>query len=427
MSDVAIAPPPAAPASPAPAPAGEAVINQNPVGSPQPVGSQAPDRPVADQEQKNRPESRRESIQRAFDKARAAEADPKKPAPARPKQVDPNKAKLDAKAGEPELDLRKPARHREQGRFAKAPDAGADPALQQQGQPGAQQQGEPGAPQQPVRQAPPLPETAPYREPPPRMSDHARAEWAAAPESVRGEVYRMAQEFEGAYRKYRGDHDEMETIRPFHELATKHGTTLQRALHNYVGMEQKLRENPVAGLDQIVSNLNLRTSDGHKLTFRDVAYHVLSQSPEQLNQVQTKNAASAQSQQIGQLHQMVGTLAQTVQQMHYEKQFGQTRSAVDQFADSHPRFDELGDLIEQELRYGFSLEEAYQRADRLRPSSGNARAAQTRNPTAQTRSDKSISGAPDSGPSTGPSPRRKDDKPVGRREAIQNAIRRVNG
>src|SRR3954465_14178043 len=104
--------------------------------------------------------------------------------------------------------------------------------------------------------------------------------------------------------------------------------------------------------------------------------------------LQTQNATQAQSQQIGQLHQLVGTLAQSVQQMHYERQFGQTRSAVDQFADAHPRFDELGDLIEQELRYGFSLEEAYQRADRFKPPTGNARAAQTRNPTAQTRSDK---------------------------------------
>ncbi len=38
---------------------------------------------------------------------------------------------------------------------------------------------------------------------------------------------------------------------------------------------------------------------------------------------------------------------------------------------------------------------------------------------------KSISGAPDGGSSNGHA--RKSDKPVGRREAIQDAIRRVNG
>ena len=413
MSDVSNAPAPAPANAPAPAApaAHEVPINPNPVSTPQPVGSQAPDKPAA--------EARRESIQKAFEKVRENEGDPKKPPAARPKQPDAEqKGKPAAVQGDP--DPRKPApQPREQGRFAKAPDAPG----QQPPQPGA-----PGAPAAASQQRPavaPLPETAPYREPPPRMADHAKAEWAAAPESVRGEVHRMQQEFDGAYRHLRADHDEMETIRPFHEMARQHGTSLQKALTNYVGMEQKLRSDLIGGLDVIVNNLNLRTSDGQKIGIRDVAYHILNQSPDQHKMLQTQNATQAQSHQIGQLHQIVETLAQNVQQMHHERQFTQTRSAVDQFADAHPRFDELGDLIEQELRYGFSLDEAYQRADRLRPSSGSTHAAQTRNPTAQTRTDKSISGAPDGGPA--PTTRRKDDKPVGRREAIQNAIRRVNG
>jgi hypothetical protein len=213
----------------------------------------------------------------------------------------------------------------------------------------------------------------------------------------------------------------MNKVRPFHDLATKHGTTLQRALTNYVNMETKLRQDPIGGLDVIVSNLNLRSPDGQKLTFRDIAYHVLSQSPEALKTMQMGNAQQAAQQQIGSLHAEIAGLKQTLQQMHTQAQFSYTRSAVDQFADAHPRFDELGDLIENELKFGFDLETAYRRAELLRPTT---HAAQTRSASAQTRTaDKSISGSPGAGPSNGTS--RRADQPVGRRDAIQNAIRRV--
>jgi hypothetical protein len=423
MSDVANAPAPA-PAAPAPAaaPPGEVVVNQNPVNAPQPVGSQAPDRPTGEVEgSPHRPPTRRETIQRAFDRAAAQEQEPRKPAAARPK-ID----KVTKVPEGEELNLRKPPaqQHREHGRFAKAPEEGS-----QSGQVGSQsgQQGQQG--QQAAARANPLPETAPYREPPPRFSELSKNEWHAAPESVRGDVYRMAQEFSGAYQKYRADHETMNSIRHFHEMATQHGTTLDQALNNYVGMEQKLRQNPLAGFDQITNNLNLRTSDGRKITFRDICWHVVNSTPEQLAQIQNQNMSSAQSNQIGQLHKAVESLENNLRQMHYERQFGLTRSAVDEFADSpgHERFDELGDLIEQELRLGFTLEQAYARAARLRPPTGIARAAQTRNTPAQTRSDKSISGAPEAGPSNGQQSRHRSDKPVGRREAIENAIRRVNG
>ena len=43
----------------------------------------------------------------------------------------------------------------------------------------------------------------------------------------------------------------------YHEMAQQHGTTLDRALNNYVTMEQKLRQDVIGGLDIIVNNLNL--------------------------------------------------------------------------------------------------------------------------------------------------------------------------
>jgi len=425
MSDVGIAPAPAAPT--APAPANEAPINPNPVNIPTPVGPQAPEKPVEDRA--DRPVSRRDAIQRAFDRAEK-ERGKIEPAKARmghnqpPEEtkVERDRSKPKTDPGPP-IDLKKrpedqpkaePRESREpqprdQGRFAPRQDA--QQRAQQPPQPGQQRQQ--------------LPVDAPYRAAPPRMTDRAKQEWHTTPESVRGDVHRMHAEFAKAYDRYRGDHEVMKTIRPFHEMAQQHGTTLERALQNYTSMENKLRQDVVGGLDIIVNNLNLRTQDGRKLTLQDVAWHILNQSPEQSKLVQTQNATNAQAQQIGQLHQMVNTLAQGIGQLHYERKFTHTRSALDQYADKHPRFDELGDLIENEIKLGFDLDTAYRRAELLRPAT---RAAQTRTSTtsAQTRTpDRSIHGGPDAGPSNGTS--RRHEKPVGRREAIANAMKRVNG
>ena len=59
----------------------------------------------------------------------------------------------------------------------------------------------------------------------------------------------MAQEFQGAYEKYRGDYEVMEQLRPYHDLATKQGTSLRQAFDNYYGMEQKLRQDLIGGLE----------------------------------------------------------------------------------------------------------------------------------------------------------------------------------
>jgi hypothetical protein len=390
----------------------ETVIEQSPTIAPSPVGSQAPDKPVGDIEgSKHRPESRREIIQRAFDKAN--NPPPKEAKPAQ-RAAPPAEAKMGhnkpPEKTEPEgLDLKKRPSDQPQrgdhGHFAPR-----EPVRDLQ-----QQQRQVEAPRR-------LPSTVPFHEPPSRMAEVAKRDWADVPETVRGDVHRMQQEFGEAYQKYRADNETMNSIRHFHQMATDHGTTLDRALSNYVSMEQKLRQDVIGGLDIIVNNLNLHTPDGQKLGLRDIAYHLLNRTPEQHQLVQQQNATQAASHQIGALHQEITGLKNALQQMHTAQQFSYTRSAVDQFADSHPRFDELGDLIEQELKTGYDLETAYRRAELLRPTT---HAAQTRTTPAQTRpTDKSISGAPDVAPSNGAS---RPKKQVGRREAIQNAISRVNG
>ena len=393
----------------------ETVIETSPVTPPQPVGSQAPEKPPGEVAHP----SRRDSIQKAFERANNPTAKTKEPTREQPKAAE-------AKAGhnnppektEQVFDLKKRPQDQprgDRGQFAPREQTGAQNSTQTPAS-GAQNSATGARDAQPRR----LPSTVPFHEPPSRMAEHAKRDWATAPESVRGEFHRLAKEAGDMYRTYRPDHDKMNTIRHFDEMATQHGTTLDRALSNYVSMEQKLRSDVVGGLDVIVNNLNLRTQDGRKLNLRDIAYHVLNQSPEQHKLVQQSNAQQAASHQIGALHQEIAGLKSTLQEMHTQQQYGYTRSAVDQFADAHPRFDELGDLIQNEISLGFDLETAYRRAELLRPTT---RAAQTRTPSAQTRpTDKSISGAPDVAPSNGASrPKAK----VGRREAISNAMRTI--
>jgi len=428
MSDVNISPPPPA-STPAPAPsapsASEVPVNPNPVHSPQPVGSQAPPRPEGTKP--SGAEARRESITKAFERARVER---KGPAEARMGHNQPPELmpKERLQRSEPPLDLKKrpadqeqpaPRERGEHGHFA--------PHQQQRGQEFGHPQGEPYPLNQP-RQLPQLPEGAPFREPPPRMGDHAKAEWAAVPQNVRGEVYRMHNEFSKAYRQYRGAYEAMQPLMPYWQLARQHGTTLDRALNNYTGMERKLRADPIGGLDVIVDNMNLRTADGTKLGLRDIAYYIATQPPEAHRAIQSQNIMSAHDHRLEQLQQQNAYLAQQMQRLVYEQRYRHTRAGVDWFAKAHPRLDELGPTIVQELQRGFNLKQAYQRAELLHPSS-QAPAAQTRNSTrtAQTRTtDRSIHGAPSGSMSNG-AMRRASDKPVGRRDAILNAVKAVRG
>jgi hypothetical protein len=424
MSDTSS--PAAPPSAPAPPP-GEAVINQNPVNSPNPVGPQAPQAPVGDLEGgKGRPQSRREAIQAAFDRANSPPPKAAKPAPkASPPAAEARKGHNQPPEETPQegIDLKKRPNDQprsERGTFASRQNEqhGEVRRGKFDEQAGVRPEG------QPAQRVRTLPEGAPYRDPPARISERARQDWDSAPESVRGDYHRLHQEAEGIYRQYKSSHDAFQPIAPYHQMAQQQGTTLDKALASYVGIENKLRADPIAGLDTIIHNLGMTDPNtGQRIGLRDIAYHVLSQSPEQLKQVQQGNAQQAAQHQMGALHREISGLKQALHQMHTQAQFRQTRSAVDQFAEQHPRFDELGDLIENELKLGFDLMTAYRRAELLRP--GNT-AAQTRTTPAQTRPiDQSISGSPDVAPSNGAS--RRNQKPVGRREAIQNAIRRVNG
>jgi hypothetical protein len=441
MSDVDVsAPSPAsAPAAstpaPAPASARETPVDPNPVRSPQPIGSQAPPAPVdldKHQGSEHRPQSRAEATREAIKKAYARASEPG-PAQAKMGHNKPPEPMAKEEAKKPPLNLKRPPAEQERprgehGHFAPAtPGAAAGTATETPGEQGQAQAGQAIHDRQ-GQPAPQLPEGAPYREAPKRWNERARADWAATPETVRGEVHRVHQEFNRAYEMMAEDHQTMEGIRHYHETAKKQGTTLQKALDNYVGIEAKLLQDPIAGLDVIVNNLNLRTNDGQRIGLRDIAWHVLNQSPDQHQAVSLKNAQTAVAQQLQQLREQQAAIAQATYDLQYEQRFAHMRQGVDRFAETHPRLDELGDLIQAELAHGYDLSEAYRRAELLRPAAPATHAAQTRTQTAQTRSDtdRSIHGAPDRGPVNGrggksPTPS------ASPRDAIARAVRQVNG
>jgi len=440
MSDVTVAPPSAAPSTPAPAPATHEVPINPPAHTPNPAGS-APPAPADVKGSEHRTPSKREALQAAFDRANSPPPKGAKPAEkAPPPAAEAKKGHNQPPEDTPTLNLKKrpgdqPAAEpqpRDKGRFApRKPEGNAE--WNELAKPRTQQQAQPEQPAQPYKKLEPH---EPYAEPPPRMAEHGKRDWAATPETVRGEVHRMHSEFSKAAQHYQATHAAYQQVAPYDQLARQQGTTLQQALSNYVSIEAKLRQDPIAALDTIVHNLGMVDPETQqRIGLRDIAYHVLSQTPEALRQVQQGNAQQAAQQQIGGLYKEVQGLKNTLQQwqsaaqqaarqQQMAQQFVQTRSAVDVFAEAHPRFDELGDLIEQELKLGFSIDQAYQRAELLRPAT---HAAQTRNPSAQTRtSDRSIHGSPDVAPSNGASRKPREASPTAR-TALQNAMKFVNG
>jgi hypothetical protein len=418
MSDVTVAPaatPAASTPAAAPTPAtpqNEVPINQNPTGTPNPVPPQVP--PAEDKPA--RPETRREGLQRAFDKHRA-----ERPAPAReakkgdnapPEDTPDETFDLKKRPGDQAAKIDQP---RDRGRFAPkaTPDVGAPgvAAEQQAARPGTQ-----AAPQPYV----PPPGSPAHHHPLPRMSPRAAAAWDKVPDEVRADAHRMYREIGQAFTKYKGAHDAMQAIAPYDKMAREQGTTLARVLENHVGIEAKLREDPIGGLEVIVHNLNLQTPDGQKLTFKDLAWHHLNQTPEQQQLIQQRNEAQATRLQLEQMRREQQALVNEMRRAQYAQHFQTTRGAVDQYAVQRPRFDELGPLIHREIQLGFSLDEAYRRAELLAGPSTTA--AQTRAQTpAQTRTpDRSISGAPAGGSVTNGA---RGSKPVSRKDALERAFR----
>lgn len=233
------------------------------------------------------------------------------------------------------------------------------------------------APEKPAEQ----PAEAPKGDAPSRFSPDAKAEWEKTPAPVRAEVSRAFRELEGGIERYR---QQVEPLRPFIDMAQKSGTTIDQALSRYVGLEQMIAKDPIAGLDQVCKNLGM--------SLRDVAAHVMGQ-PAQGNEGEVARL----QQEIAALKQQVGGVSTTIEQQREREVLQQ----VEQFAaqPGRERFEELSDAIAQLITAGIAkgLDDGYEMAARLNPAAAPASppppAAQTREAPSR-KAHISVQGAP---------------------------------
>ena len=264
----------------------------------------------AEPETKDEPKKPSKSVDEALEKALKASQEK-----AKAKEVEAEPEKVDAK----ESKQRTP-----EGKFTKKDAEGEQP--------------EQARPQEP-------PKT--YAEPPARFHESAKAEWAATPESVRAEVTRATQELERGIEKYRAQVAEYDEIKEYRDLAKQHGVTIKSALDNYVGIENLLRQNPLAGLEQVMQNLGLKKSDGSLVTLYDVAHNIVNQNPDA--------RASQQSSTIASLRQEIAELKGAVQQTQgyvEQQRLAPGISAIQEFSTKNPRFNEVSSEVLQVLNSG---------------------------------------------------------------------------
>ena len=269
---------------------------------------------------------------------------------------------------------------------------------------------------EPKAEAKPAPKIAP----PERFNDGAKAEWEAAPEAVRHEVVRMQRELEKGIGDYKAKIAEVEAreapLKPYREMAEKHGVKFEDALRNYVAAEEALVSNPVQALARMAEQY----VPGGFAAF-------IAQATGQQGQTDPRDAQiHALRQEIAELKQSTQATAQSVEQSKLAQMQAANQALVDQFAAEHPRLDELQEDMTRLLKTGFvpedlppqeRLSQAYEIAARLKPApdpqpAPPAAPAQTREPAT------SISGAP----SRGSSPQAR--APQSQEEAVDAALRR---
>jgi hypothetical protein len=313
---------------------------------------------------------------------------------------------VEAAAGDPETGTEPPAgqtRDPVTGKFvAKQPDAAtAEPVG--------------GVPEPKPVVAAPTALTTPS-EPPARFSPDAKAAWATAPEAIKAETHRAIREMEAGIENYRTKY---EPLKPYEDMAAKHGTDIKTALDSYTAIDTLLGKDLLGGLSQI--------AERYGTSLKDVAARVMGQKVEPNAQDQTIRALQAK---ITQLEGDVGSVKTTVQQSREAEAVKQ----VEAFAADKPHFEALWPDIVSKIKAGKQLPDAYNEAlqertslaetllaDRLTPAAVPAAGAVTPaapDRSAQTRKGQlSVTGAPGAG--SNPVNRK---PPSSAREALDNAF-----
>lgn len=260
--------------------------------------------------------------------------------------------------------------------------------------------------------------------PPSRFAKPAQDAWAATPEPVRQEVERALGELQQGIEKYKQGAEAFEPVRKYHDMATQSGTTLEKALDAYVGIETTWRSNPAAGFMAVCQNMQV--DPGQML--QAIAHGL---QGKQLPRGDSPEVAGLK-QQLAQFEQKFGTLEKSITESQQSAKQQAAQTAVNEFASKNPHFDEVADTVAELLEakrpdgtpFVKDLPDAYAKALRLNPEVA-AKVEADKKPAhdpAQTREKaaKSITGSP----STGSIPDSR--KPAGSiRDALTNALSQV--
>lgn len=224
---------------------------------------------------------------------------------------------------------------------------------------------------------------------PDRFADAAKGEWANVPPSVKAEINRAVGELETGIEGYRQKLAPYEGLEQFAQMAADGKTTLAQAMQHYHGMENMLRQDPIAGLTRIAANLGLN--------FNQIAAQHLRVNPNQ-QAVQYENVINGLRNEVGTLKNQL----QGIDKRFSEQDQNALNSQIDTFKDGKEHFEtvraDMGTLIQ--MGKADDLQSAYDLAVRMNglsntPSNGantmkdNAKAVQTQ------KGSLSISGAPD--------------------------------
>lgn len=89
--------------------------------------------------------------------------------------------------------------------------------------------------------------------PPTSWTVKSKADWDRLPEHVRADIAKREAEVSQGFSTLKG----YQELKPYAELAAKHGTTISAALKNYTGIETMLRNDLGQGVAQILENFGL--------------------------------------------------------------------------------------------------------------------------------------------------------------------------
>lgn len=302
------------------------------VDIPQPLGSQTPvaEKPEAVIEAK--PKTAGEALRNALDKVKAKGDEPVKDVPKA-------EVKPDATKPEPAKEAKPAPERGTDGKFAPKP---------------AEQPKDGSQIAQETAKAPPAPVDAgkpasPLHEAPARFDAAAKAEWANAPESVKGAVHRTIRELETGIEEHQ---KRWEPIKRYDDMARQYGTDLPAALERYVAMDTLLSRDIAQGIDSII-----RDKTGNQYGLREFVAQMTGQQPDQ---AQSRADATIHElrQHIGRLEQQLGGVVTHVRSQAETA----TAAQVAEFARGKNDFEALAPHIAEHIRNGKDLQTAYETA-----------------------------------------------------------------